>query len=174
VIGLPLGPKRAAWRALLFAENALVRIFDDELLRECGTPLQVYDVLIRIWLAPRHTLRMSELAESAVLSRSWITRRVDRLERSGLVERFSAGDDGRGVCVRLTPEGERTFARLEASHAGSIERHFSAHITEEEALVIARVLDRVAAAAQQSLADSAGEAPAPGQPGRRRLSGADA
>jgi DNA-binding MarR family transcriptional regulator len=90
---VPLGPKRAAWRAVLFAQNALVRIFDDELQRECGTSLQVYDVLIRIWLAPEHTLRMSELAESALLSRSWITRRVDRLEQSGLVERLPAGDD---------------------------------------------------------------------------------
>jgi DNA-binding MarR family transcriptional regulator len=155
-MSLPPGPKRAAWRAVLFAENALVRIFDDELQEECGTPLQVYDVLIRIWLAPRHTLRMSELAQSAVLSRSWITRRVDRLERSGLVERFSSGDDGRGVCVRLTPEGEETFARLEASHARSIDRHFSAYITEEEAVVVARVLERVTAAAQQTLAGEAG------------------
>jgi DNA-binding MarR family transcriptional regulator len=120
VIGVPPGSKRAAWRAVLFAQNTLVRIFDDELQRDCGTPLPVYDVLIRIWLAPRHTLRMSELAESAVLSRSWITRRVERLEQSGLVERFSADNDGRGICVRLTTAGEQAFARLEASHARSI------------------------------------------------------
>jgi DNA-binding MarR family transcriptional regulator len=146
MISVPLGPKRAAWRAVLFAQNALVRVLDEELQQECGTSLQVYDVLIRIWLAPEHTLRMSELAESALLSRSWITRRVDRLEQSGLVERLSADDDGRGICVRLTPAGEETFARLEASHARSIERHFSAYITEDEALVIARALDRVTAA----------------------------
>ena len=156
---MPPGPKRAAWRAVLFAQNALVRIFDDELQRDCATSLQVYDVLIRIWLAPSHTLRMSELAQSAVLSRSWITRRVDRLEKSGLVERFSSGDDGRGVCVRLTRAGEQAFARLEASHARSIERHFSAYVTEEEALVIARVLDRVTAAAHETLAGPAGAAP---------------
>ncbi len=141
---MPLGSKRAAWRAVLFASNALVRIFDDELQQECGTSLQVYDVLIRIWLAPEHTLRMSELAQSAVLSRSWITRRVERLEQSGLVERFSAGDDGRGVCVRLTSAGRETFARLDESHARSIERHFSSRITEDEALVITRVLNRIA------------------------------
>ena len=173
-MALAPGPERAAWRAVLFAENALVRILDDELQQECGTPLQVYDVLIRIWLAPCRTLRMSELAQSAVLSRSWITRRVDRLERSGLVERFSSGDDGRGVCVRLTPAGEQAFARLEASHARSINRHFSAYITEEEALVIARALDRVTVAAHQTLAGAAGEAqsdaPATGQGGRRRRS----
>jgi DNA-binding MarR family transcriptional regulator len=151
VIGVPLDPKRAAWRAVLFAQNALVRIFDDELQRECDTSLQVYDVLIRIWLASSHTLRMSELAESAVLSRSWVTRRVDRLEQSGLVERFSSGDDGRGVCVRLTPAGQEAFAWLDESHARSIERHFSSYITEDEALVIARVLNRVTAAAHQTL-----------------------
>ena len=130
---MPPGSKRAAWRAVLFAQNAVVTILDDELQRDCDTPLLVYDVLIRIWLAPRHTLRMSELAESAVLSRSWITRRVERLEQSGLVGRFSADDDGRGICVRLTAAGEQAFARLEASHARSIERHFSSYITEEEA-----------------------------------------
>jgi DNA-binding MarR family transcriptional regulator len=157
MIGVPLGPKRAAWRAVLFAQNALVRIFDDELQQECGTSLQVYDVLIRIWLAPEHTLRMSELAESALLSRSWITRRVERLEQSGLVERLSAGDDGRGVCVRLTSAGRETFARLDASHARSIERHFSSYLTEDEALVITRVLNRIAAAALEAPAP----APAP-------------
>lgn len=147
---MPLGPKRAAWRAVLFAQNALVRIFDDELQQECGMSLQVYDVLIRIWLAPEHTLRMNELAESALLSRSWITRRVDRLEESGLVERLPVGDDGRGVCVRLTSAGMETFARLDASHAGSIERHFSSYVTEEEAQVITRVLNRITAAARQA------------------------
>ncbi|HEY0936540.1 MAG TPA: MarR family transcriptional regulator [Trebonia sp.] len=147
---MPLGPKHAAWRALLFAQNALVRILDEELRQECGTPLPVYDVLIRIWLAPRHTLRMSELADSALLSRSWITRRVDRLERSGLVERLPADEDGRGVRVRLTPAGRETFDRLNASHARSIERHFSSYITEEEAAVITRVLNRVTAAARQN------------------------
>jgi DNA-binding MarR family transcriptional regulator len=150
MIGVPLGPKRAAWRAVLFAQNALVRILDEELQQECGTSLPVYDVLIRIWLAPEHTLRMSELAESALLSRSWITRRVDRLEQSGLVERLSADDDGRGVCVRLTPAGEETFAWLDASHARSIERHFSSFVSEDEALVIARALNRITAAARQA------------------------
>ncbi|MDQ2810384.1 MAG: MarR family transcriptional regulator [Actinomycetota bacterium] len=164
---MPPDSKRAAWRALLFAENALVRIFDDELQQECGTSLQVYDVLIRIWLAPCHTLRMSELAESAVLSRSWITRRVDRLEKSGLVERFSSGDDGRGVCVRLTPAGEQAFARLEASHAASIERHFSAYITEEEAVVVARLLERVTAAARHTLAAPAGNTASAGPADRQ-------
>jgi DNA-binding MarR family transcriptional regulator len=162
MIGVPLGPKRAAWRAVLFAQNALVRIFDDELQQECGTSLQVYDVLIRIWLAPEHTLRMSELAESALLSRSWITRRVERLEQSGLVERLSAGDDGRGVCVRLTSAGRETFARLDASHARSIERHFSSYLTEDEGVVITRVLNRIAAAAL--------EAPAPA-PATGKLAG---
>jgi DNA-binding MarR family transcriptional regulator len=152
MIGVPLGPKRAAWRAVLFAQNALVRILDEELQQECGTPLQVYDVLIRIWLAPQHTLRMSELADSALLSRSWITRRVERLERSGLVERLSADEDGRGVRVRLTPAGRETFDLLNASHARSIERHFSSYITEDEAVVITRVLNRVTAAARESLA----------------------
>jgi DNA-binding MarR family transcriptional regulator len=160
VIGVPPGSKRAAWRAVLFAQNTLVRIFDDELQRDCGTPLPVYDVLIRIWLAPRHTLRMSELAESAVLSRSWITRRVERLEQSGLVERFSADNDGRGICVRLTTAGEQAFARLEASHARSIERHFSSYLTEDEAVVIARVLDRITAAAGHTVAGTPGDGPA--------------
>ncbi len=154
---MPLGPKRAAWRAVLFTQNALVRILDDELQQECGTSLQVYDVLIRIWLAPEHTLRMSELAESALLSRSWITRRVERLEQSGLVERLSAGEDGRGVYVRLTSAGRETFARLEASHARSIDRHFSSYLTEDEARVIARVLNRITAAATEDQAGTAGD-----------------
>jgi DNA-binding MarR family transcriptional regulator len=141
------GTKRAAWRSVLFAHSALIRILDDELQRECGTPLQTYDVLIRIWLAPGQSMRMSELAESAILSRSWITRRVERLEADGLVERTPAGDDGRGVSVRLSDQGRETFARLERSHAKSIDEHFSRFMTADEARVLTDVLERVIDAA---------------------------
>jgi DNA-binding MarR family transcriptional regulator len=148
---MALGTKRAAWRSVLFAHSALIRIFEAELKHECGTPLQTYDVLIRIWLAPGQSMRMSELADSAILSRSWITRRVERLEADGLVERTPAGDDGRGVSVRLSDQGRETFGRLERSHAKSIDQHFSRFMTEDEARVLTDVLNRVTVAANGGL-----------------------
>jgi DNA-binding MarR family transcriptional regulator len=143
--------RRAAWFALLQAHSALVRVFEQDLHADCGMPVQWYDVLIRLWLAPGHAMRMSELADSVLLSRSWLTRRVEQLEGAGLVERSATPDDGRGVLARLTAQGKREFARAERSHAASIERHVSRHLSADEASVLVACAQRLTGVALAAL-----------------------
>src|SRR5260221_10069908 len=95
---------RTAWRATLEATNAVLRVFEAEMEQRVGISLAWYDVLLHLWEAPGHSLRMNELANSLVLSRSWLTRRVEGMENAGLVQRWQAEEDARGVCAALTPE----------------------------------------------------------------------
>ena len=93
--------KRAAWLRSLEAHTYLVDLMDRDLRRDCDVPLAWYDVLIKIFTSPGHRIRMAELADQVLLSRSWLTRRVVQLEEAGLVVRTSVGDDGRGVLATM-------------------------------------------------------------------------
>ena len=135
--------KRLAWVRMLEAHTRLVELMEADLQRDCGVPLVWYDIMIKIWVAPGRRLRMAELAEQALLSRSWLTRRVVQLEQAGLVTRTSAGDDGRGVLVEMTPTGLKTFAKMDESHAKSIATHFSAHVSRDEARVMSEAFARL-------------------------------
>lgn len=128
------------------AQSALLRVFEEELQGDCGIPLSWYDVLVHLWEAPSETLRMSELADALVLSRSWLTRRVEQMEAAGLVHRCPASTDGRGVCATLTPQGKRMFRKAARSHVRSVDRHFLSLLDEREAQTILACFDRVLAA----------------------------
>ena len=95
----------AAWSGFLMGHAQIVRALDAELEREHGLPLSSYDVLIQLSLVPDRRLRMFELADAIVLSRSGLTRLVDRLERAGLVERERGEADPRQMYARLTDRG---------------------------------------------------------------------
>src|SRR5215211_5483146 len=84
-----------AWRGMLRVHAALLRTLDAELDAAHDLPLTSYDVLIYLRNAPAKRLRMAELADSVLLSRSGVTRLVDRLEREGLLTRDTCVDDGR-------------------------------------------------------------------------------
>ena len=92
----------AAWRGFLRAHAHVIRRLESELEYEQSMPLANYDVLVQLAEAPDHSLRMSELASSVLLSRSGLTRLVDRLERGGLLARESCASDARGAFAKLT------------------------------------------------------------------------
>src|SRR3712207_729935 len=94
-----------AWRGMLRAHTALVRALEAELEAAHKLPLSHYDVLIYLRSAPGRRLRMAELADSVLLSRSGVTRLVDRLEREGLLVRDACDTDGRGLFAVLTEIG---------------------------------------------------------------------
>src|ERR1700694_1457347 len=94
-----------AWRGLLRAHTCLAKRLDTELEREHGLPMTSYEVLHRLQEASGGRMRMCDLAEQAQLSRSGLTRLVDRLEREGLLERCSCNHDARGSYACLTEAG---------------------------------------------------------------------
>jgi len=123
--------QRTAWIGFLRAHAAIVRELDAELEREHGLPLSSYDVLVQLAHAGG-AMRMSELAEAVVLSRSGITRLVERLERQGLVERCRVETDSRGVVARITDQGGDTIRTCGPTHIRGIRRRFLERLGEEE------------------------------------------
>ena len=103
--------KLAAWRALLVAHAAAVGAIERELASADLVPLTWYDVLVALWEAPEHRLRLHELASAVVLSRSGLTRLVDRLEAAGLLRREACADDRRGSYAVLTEAGRAAQLR---------------------------------------------------------------
>lgn len=143
--------QRTPWRAVLEGHSALLRLFELELERDAGISLSWYDVLLHLSEAPGGMLRMNQLAEALLLSRSWLSRRIDGMATAGLVHRCPAPDDARGVCAALTPEGRRVFRRAAAVHVRSVDEHFLRHLSPEEASTIEASFARVRTAALDAL-----------------------
>ncbi|HEV2235627.1 MAG TPA: MarR family transcriptional regulator [Ktedonobacterales bacterium] len=139
----------AAWRALLSAHAAVIERIERDLAAAQRLPLGAYDVLFALAEAPERRLRMRELARAIVLNRSTLTRRVDRLEREGLLAREPCGTDRRGACAVLTDRGRAALRGAWPVYARGIATYFAAHLSTDEARVLAEVLGRVYAAAEQ-------------------------
>lgn len=137
-----------AWRTFLAAHAAVIERIERELAREDVLPLGPYDVLLALAEAPGRRLRMHELARAVVLSRSGLTRLVDRLERAGLLRRERCDDDRRGCYAALTDEGRAALRRSGPVYAGGIAEHFGRHLEDEEVATITEALGRVLAAAR--------------------------
>jgi DNA-binding MarR family transcriptional regulator len=132
-----------AWTLFLESYRRVIVALDDELQAERDLPLAYYDVLIQLFYAPDRRLRMNQLASVVLLSKSGLTRLVDRMEAAGLVERASSPTDRRGSFAVLTPRGEQVFRKAAPVHLDGIHRHFSCHLTATEAKTLARVLEKV-------------------------------
>lgn len=118
----------AAWRGFLRVHAALFRQLDAELEAAHGLPLTSYEVLINLQAAPGQRLRMADLADRALLSRSGMTRLVDRLERLGLLERDTCASDARGCFAVLTEAGVEWLRRARPTHLEGVRRLFLAHL----------------------------------------------
>ena len=133
----------AAWRGLLRVHSALVKALDAELLAEHDLPLTSYEVLINLQAAPDRRRRMAELAEGVLLSRSGMTRLVDRLVRDGLIERDACTEDGRGMFAVLTDKGEELLSRARRTHLDGVRERFLRHFDREELVRLASSWNRV-------------------------------
>jgi DNA-binding MarR family transcriptional regulator len=132
-----------AWRGLLRIHSALVKALDAELLADHDLPLTSYEVLINLQAAPDRRRRMAELAEGVLLSRSGMTRLVDRLEREGLLERDACVSDGRGTFAVLTDKGEALLSRARRTHLDGVRDRFLRHFSEAELGHLAGLWNRV-------------------------------
>ncbi len=136
-------PAGLAWMAFLRVHGGLIRVLDAELRREANLSLADFDVLIQLALSEPACLRMSDLAHRTLVSKSGTTRRVEQLEREGLVARKSAGTDRRSVIVSLEPEGAQTLRRALPVHSRGIARHFAAKLTDQDSDALRRALEKV-------------------------------
>jgi DNA-binding MarR family transcriptional regulator len=134
-----------AWRGLLRVHAALAKALDADLEREHGLPLSSYEVLVVLHDAEQRRMRMCDLASSVFLSRSGLTRLVDRLERDGLVVRVACPGDARGAFAKLTPAGREKLAAARGTHLRGVRRMFLDLLAEEEQEMLGDVWERVLA-----------------------------
>lgn len=133
----------AAWRALLLAQNAVLRAIDEDLLAAGRVSLQRYDVLLELNAAPDKRLRMKDLASRTVLTRSRVSKLIDEMAAEGLVQRESDPSDRRGATVRLTAHGRDALRKGAPVYLSGIERHFTTHLTKAEQRTITHALQKV-------------------------------
>jgi DNA-binding MarR family transcriptional regulator len=135
----PTREQLAAWRAFLRAHSSITRALEAELEAEQDLSLASYDVLVQLAEAPDRRLRMTELADAVLLSRSGVTRLVDRLEKSGLVARCRVASDGRGVAARLTEAGLDRLRTASRTHLRGVGQHFVNRLDEADLRILERI-----------------------------------
>ena len=120
------------WRTFLRAHAQLVRRLEADLVAEHDLPLASYDVLVQLVEAPGRRLRMTELADRVLISRSGLTRLVDRLAREGLVRREACDTDARGLFTVLTEAGYERLRSASRTHLRGIEEYAVGRFTPNE------------------------------------------
>jgi DNA-binding MarR family transcriptional regulator len=140
----PLEPEElAAWRGFLRAHARLTKALDQELMRAHSLSLTSYELLLNLAGSPEGRLRMSELADSVLLSRSGLTRLVDRMERQGLLRRETCARDRRGAYAAITPRGRDLFDTARATHLDGVRERFLSHLSADELRTLAGIWGRM-------------------------------
>lgn len=135
--------KGAAWALFLTAHAVLVEKIEERFSAAGMPPFGWYDVLWGLERAGDQRLRMHELAEKTVITRSNLTRLVDRLEAAGLVRRERAEEDRRGAFAVLTAEGRAMRKKMWPVYAAAIKEFFEDHVGEQEAAQIGDAFRRI-------------------------------
>jgi DNA-binding MarR family transcriptional regulator len=138
-------PRVATWRRFLVAHARLERLLDEDLRAEHDLSLAEYDALLQLAEAPGRRLRMHLLADRVLLSRSGVTRLIDRLVRDGSVERDSCLSDARGAEAVLTPAGLARLRTASSTHLRGIADHFVDAIAPDDLAAVDRALHDVLA-----------------------------
>lgn len=141
---VPTPVELASWRSFLRAHATITKTLEAELEIEQRLSLAAYDVLVQLSEAPGRRLRMTELADAVLLSRSGVTRLVDRLEKVGLVSRSRVADDGRGVAAELTDQGLSRLRVAATTHLRGVRQHFAERLDDVDLADLERVSRKLA------------------------------
>ena len=137
----------AGWEAFLRAyavtSHALERLVDTR----GGLPLGEHFLLVQVARGPESGIRPTDLAARSLLTKSGLTRAVDRLERDGLVERTACPTDGRGSHIVLTPRGKHLLKRSAPAHIRAIAKHFADPLSAQQLVGLTAALERIASTA---------------------------
>ncbi|MFC4587438.1 MarR family winged helix-turn-helix transcriptional regulator [Sphaerisporangium corydalis] len=131
------------WRMLQRAQVGITRSLETELLSRHDLAPAAYEVLHQLSEAPGRRLRMNDLAERVLLSRSGLTRLIDRLQRDGLVEREACTSDARGLYAVLTEGGERRLTEATPTYLRAVRERFLDLLSEEELRQCAAMLTKL-------------------------------
>jgi DNA-binding MarR family transcriptional regulator len=149
-------PDVAAWRSLLVAYSRLVPAVEADLRGAGQIALSWYDVLLELNAAPGHRLRMSELGERALISRTRASRVLDELAAAGLAERQPDTSDRRSSFAALTPSGKQALRRAWPAYRTAIARRFGDNLSAQQCRDLAVLLEQAASSSQADLPGPAG------------------
>ena len=131
-----------AWRSYIIASRHLLEALDNDL---DGHDLSMpdYEILAQLSDAPERRLRMSELAEITLLSRSRLSHRMKVMEKAGWVKREACPSDKRGFFAVMTPKGWKAIVAAAPDHVASVRSHFVDHLSNQEQVVLAGIFSRI-------------------------------
>jgi DNA-binding MarR family transcriptional regulator len=152
----PRDPRLAPWRAFLLAHARISRRLDEELRAEHDLTIGEYDALLTIAQAPERRIRMRQLADEVINSKSGVTRLIDRLVDDGLVERSACLADARGAEAVLTDRGLARLRAASKTHLRGVDEHFLAILDDGDLEVIERTMASIARQAGSSPSYDAG------------------
>lgn len=132
-----------AWRLFIKTHSAIIDYIEQELADKKRVPLTTYDVLIALFEAPGKQLRLGELNRKVILSKSGLTRLLDRLEREKLIVRHKSAEDGRGSYAALTEEGESKLREAWPVYARGIKQYFAAPLSGGDVDSLIRMLESI-------------------------------
>jgi DNA-binding MarR family transcriptional regulator len=138
----PSRERLRAWRLYFESALALNDVLDIELQQDAGIPVSWYDALVHLEEAPGG-LRMNELAERILYSKSGLTRVVDKMDEAGLLRRVRPENDRRSILVTLTDEGRNTLEKARRHHRHGIEQHFSHHLADTDIKALTRAFEKI-------------------------------
>lgn len=140
----PRPPELEAWRAFLRAHAVVTRRLEADLTAVHDMTLGVYDVLVQLVEAPQRRLRMSDLAEAVLLSRSGLTRLVDRMCQEGLLRRVPDPADARGIWAVLTDAGYVRLRSASGTHLNGVTRYVVDQLDPDELAAWGRACTKLA------------------------------
>jgi DNA-binding MarR family transcriptional regulator len=135
--------EQRTWRAFLEASQLLFERLDRQLQREAGLSHADYQILARLSGTDGQRLRMSELAEQTLFSRSRLSHAVARLERAGMVRRQGCPSDGRGTFAVLTPKGSAVVAGAAPAHVEEVRRQVLDPLTPSQVHELGRISEAI-------------------------------
>jgi DNA-binding MarR family transcriptional regulator len=137
--------EQRTWRAFLTAQRLLTDRLERQLQRDAGLPHAYYEILVRLSEAPDRTLRMSQLAESSLSSRSRLSHAVARLEAAGWVRRRACDEDRRGAFAELTPEGLAKLDSAARRHVEAVRTNLFDALTRDQQHALRDISDTLVA-----------------------------
>lgn len=134
--------ERGAWGGLLATHSRMMATIEQDLQDRCGISHVEFEILLRLTFSEENRLRIQDLAERSILSRSGTSRLVERLEKSGFVKREKAKEDKRGAYAILTNRGAKKFSEARRGHIGLVQEQFLGKYSDEELKVLADLLQK--------------------------------
>ena len=131
-----------AWRRYIIASRRLLEALDSD-LEDHELSMADYEVLAQLSDAPDRKMRMSELADVAMLSRSRLSHRIKVMEKAGWVKREACPVDKRGYFAVMTPKGWKAIVAAAPDHVESVRARFLDHLNKEDQKVLSEIFERV-------------------------------